>query len=396
MFSRSHQRPLGLILVGLTLIMLVATAPALGKPTHAKATADQAGQYRLVTTKQGEALALAKAKAAARGIASVALPKHKTIAFIHFDAQSASSQRLYAAIKNAAAYLGYHVIVCDPAGDPQKAQQCGTAMLAQHADLIISYQHEPAEFGSVLKDAKSRGAVWVNVAEGVTPGPYMSQYVANDPHVQHILDQWFISRLKARAKKYGNSGAPQILVQGAPSAGLSALQEGNQIKADMKRGGVDIVVNHDLDLSNLVQDTLNNTKQSLQQYPKLAGVWTICDFCVPLLAQAVGKRQGADRPIVTGNYSTPQTVAGIRSGTIDGVVDVPWEAFAWTAIDRALDHWSRSAPMGGPATVFKYGLPFGRPYILDRSNVRASGKIPIFSPDYVRFFETKWSKEYKR
>ena len=35
--------------------------------------------------------------------------------------------------------------------------------------------------------------------------------------------------------------------------------------------------------------------EALQQNPNLAGMWTLCDFCLPLMAQEVAQAQGSSR-----------------------------------------------------------------------------------------------------
>ena len=165
----------------LVALAAVIAQGASAAPTVRTTSSDQASTYRLITTAKLTAAARAKGTAAGKRAPVPILPTDKTIGYVHFDGQSASSQRLESAIRAIGKHLGYKVIACDPAGDPQKVRQWGTSLVAQGAGLIMSYQHEPIEFGGVLRDAKSKGALWVNVGEGVTPGALMSQYYADEP-----------------------------------------------------------------------------------------------------------------------------------------------------------------------------------------------------------------------
>ena len=116
-----------------------------------------------------------------------------------------------------------------------------------------------------------------------------------------------------------------------------------------------------------MQDTLNAVQQAVQQYPNVTGFWTVCDLCVLLIAQALDSKgiKGPAGPIVSGEFSTPQTVVDIREGSVDGVMDEPWEASAWVAIDKALDLWAHKKKIPAKGTnVYRsgYGLKFLEPF----------------------------------
>ena len=183
---------------------------------------------------------------------------------------------------------------------------------------------------------------------------------------------------------------------GAPGVGLAARISEAQRKKDVNATpGIKEVVTHDLDLSNAAQDTLATTNQTLDRYPDLAGMWTICDFCVPLMAQATDTKglTGAKRPLVTGMFTTPQTLTDIRKGIVAGVVELR---------TRSWSRWTRRSS-SGPATsrstrrrsVTKaYSLEFLQPYILTKANVGASGTPALQGPDFVTYFKTKWQLEF--
>jgi ABC-type sugar transport system substrate-binding protein len=255
---------------------------------------------------------------------------------------------------------------------------------------MTSYQHQPLEFGGTLQDASARGIPWINLGEGVTPHPAMLNYTADASQIQEVFDSWLVDRLKEKA---GDS-TPKLLMMGAPQAALSAAEEGKRLEEDMTEAGVDVVVNHDLDLENLEQDTIDTIRQTLQQHPDLTAVWTICDFCVPIEAQAVRSVPEEQRPLVTGNFSTENTVDLIRSGEVEGVVDVPWEQFGWIALDQAARHWATGEPLPEENVVSDYPIDLGEPYVLDAETAGSSGPVPIYGPDFPAFFEAKWSEEY--
>ena len=196
------------------------------------------------------------------------------------------------------------------------------------------------------------------------------------------------------------SGKPKplnLFAIGAPTVGLASANSGKQLERDVSKAGDVKLINHDLDLSNAVQDTLNTTRQTLQQNPNLAGTWTLCDFCLPLMAQVVGQQQPDKRTtVVAGLYANPQAIDGIRKGTIDAVSDLPWVSSVWIGMDQVFQKLARNKAVASTQLVYKrYALPFMRPYVIEKKNVGNFGAvIPVYGPDYQTFFTTKWAKEF--
>jgi hypothetical protein len=125
-------------------------------------------------------------------------------------------------------------------------------------------------------------------------------------------------------------------------------------------------------------------------------MWTLCDFCLPLMAQVVEQRQGADRTaVVAGMFSNPETISDIRTGRIDAVADYAWALPVWVGMDQALQEWTREREVVQGFDVFRtYSLPFMEPYVITRENALDSGPAPIYGPDYETYFKTKWAREY--
>ena len=323
------------------------------------------------------------------------LPAHKKIGLILLSGTSATSQRVVVATHQIAKLLGYTTIVCDPGFDATKVPACATSIVAQNPSMIISVSTNPGEFGSALATAAQRHILWFDVGSGITPSADIANYGEPGPPLAHALDKWLFKTMAARA----NPGSKlDIMALTAPTVGISSSgAEGTLLKDVKNNPRVDLVVNHNLDLTNIVQDTLNTTTQTAQQFPSLAGTWTVCDVCIPLMAQAftTAGLTGANRPVVAGEYSTPQTVADIRAGSVNGVADYPWEVQVWTAVDQALEHWARGKPIVQNFSVFgKYGLKFMTPYVITPSSAGKSGPAPIYGSDFQSYFETKWQKEF--
>jgi ABC-type sugar transport system substrate-binding protein len=322
----------------------------------------------------------------------VKAPTGKTIGVIQLSGTSSQSIGVLATARQIAKMFGYKVIVCDPNFDPQKIPQCATSIVAQNPSVIFSVSTNTGAMGSGFRDAISRGIAWFSVVSGVVPASGLRDYGKDGFELTKVIDTYLFQRMRQT-----NKGSKlKLFAIGAPTVGLASANEGKQLARDVKAAGDIQLINHDLDLSNAVQDTLKTSQQVLQQNPDLAGMWTLCDFCLPLMAQVVNKAQGSNRhTVVAGLYANPQAIAGVRNGRIDAVSDYPWQSSVWVGMDQALQQWARGKPIAGPSVYSRYRLPFMRPYLIRKSNVGNFGAvIPVYGPDYQKYFTTKWTKEF--
>lgn len=321
-------------------------------------------------------------------------PTGRTIGIIQLSGTSAQSIGVVAAARQIAAMFGYSVKVCDPNFDPQKVPQCATSILAQNPDVIFSVSTNTGAMGSGFRQAVAKGIPWFSVVSGVVPAKGVFDYGTVGIELTKLVDSYLFRRMR----QVSSDRPLKLFAIGAPTVGRASLVEGQQLARDVKAAGDIQLINHDLDLSNAVQDTLSTTQQVLQQNPDLAGMWTLCDFCLPLMAQQVRNVQrGTRTTVIAGLYANPQAVAGIRGGTIDAVSDHPWQSSVWVAMDQALQNWARGKAIAGGSVVYKrYPLPFMKPYLLTKANIKTTGAvIPVFGPDYETYFATKWRKEFR-
>jgi ABC-type sugar transport system substrate-binding protein len=337
--------------------------------------------------------ATAKADGAKAAAAHAAAPSGKSIGVIELSGTSAESIDIVAAARRIGAMFGYSVNVCDPNFDPQKIPQCATSIVAQKPSVIFSVSTNPGPLGSGFRQAVSQGIPWFGVVSSPTPAPGMYDYGNNGIALSKLLDP-YVFRLMAQ-KNPGVSPL-EVFAIDAPTVGLASFNEGTQLVADAKANSKIQLVKHDLDLANAVQDTLSTSHQTLVQNPKLAGMWTLCDFCLPLMAQSVQNVEGHSRhTVVAGMYSNPQSVADVRTGTVDAVADYPWAFSVWAAMDQTLQHWAHGSKITPSLASLlpSYGLPFFQPYIITKSNA-STGPIPVYGPDFESYFTAKWSKEF--
>lgn len=365
---------------------------ALGAP----AMAQDLGEWQLITTPESTAAAAAAGLAdAARDGGPAELPQEKTIGLILLSMQSPANYRIARVAEEIAERLGYRMIICDPDFDPQRVMQCATSIMAQRPDAVISDAHEPAALGAALNDAYDMGIPWFSLVVNVSEHPAISQYGITGREVGAVYDEWLF---RAMAERHGTDAPLGILAIGAPALGAALLAQQEQLAEDVAATtGVEVLVQHDLDLGNAVQDTLSITEQTWRQNANLAGTWTVCDFCVSLMAQVFDSLDltGDDRPIIGGNYTTPQGAELMREGWIDGFVDIPFEASVYVVFDQLLQYWARDTPINQDEDKFAtaYSVPFMEPYMVTAENI-GDGPIPIFGSDYETYFAAKWGAEF--
>lgn len=323
----------------------------------------------------------------------VEVPGGKTIGVIQLSGTSSQSIGVVATARQIARKFGWDVAVCDPNFDPQKVAQCATSIVAQNPAVIFSVSTNTGAMGSGFQEAVRRGIPWISVVSGVVPADGLYDYGTDGFDLAEIINSYLFDEMRERS----DADPLKLFAIGAPTVGVASANSGEQLANDVEDADDIELINHDLDLSNAVQDTLNTTRRTLQQNPDLAGVWTLCDFCLPLMAQEVGKAQGSDRTtVVAGLYANPQAIEGIRNGTIDAVSDLPWQSSVWIGMDQVLQNLTRETDIESTEDVYgSYDLEFMQPYVIDESNVGDFGaNIPVYGPDYETYFTTKWEEEF--
>lgn len=374
--------------VATTVVALTATLAAAGA-AFAGSNSKVVGGYAYAGTKaQTRAALAAGAKAAG---AKVKAPTHKTIAVIELSGTSSESVGVVASAKQIAALFHYKVITCDPNFDPQKVIQCATSLVAEHPSVVISVSTNTGAMGSAYKQAISEKIPWFDVVSAAVPAKGLFNYGTTGFQLTKILDAYMFKTMKAHKAK----ASLKLFAIVAPTVGIASANEGKQLAIDAKAAGITLIA-HDLDLSNAVPDAITSSKQALQQNPDLGGMWTLCDFCLPLMAQQVQTAQGnSHHTLVAGEYANPESVSGIKNGTIDGVADYPWQASVWVAMDQALQHWAHGKRIASGSTVYsKYRLNFFKPYMITKRNVGNGKAVPVFGPDFQSYFTAKWRKEF--
>jgi ABC-type sugar transport system substrate-binding protein len=320
-------------------------------------------------------------------------PEGRSIGIIQLSGQSSTSIVITDAARRIGRLFGYEVNVCDPNFDPQKVPQCATSIVSQNPSVIFSVSQNPGPMGSAVRQAAQQDIPWFGTGSSVEESPDLNDYGVSGTEQAALLDEFMFAEME---KRNPDADTLKLFAITAPTVGVASVNSENQLKKDVQAAGNIELINHNLDLANAVQDTLNTSRQTLEQNPDLAGMWTLCDFCVPLMAQTVVAKQGADRTtVVGGEYSNPESIAGIRKGEVDGIADYAWALPVWVGMDQALQKWTRNKePVRGFDVFGTYPLPFMEPYMITKENALSSGPAPIYGPDYESFFKAKWAKEF--
>ncbi|MFB2582390.1 sugar ABC transporter substrate-binding protein [Herbiconiux sp. P15] len=361
-----------------------------GASTAAAGTVED---YVYAGTEADTATAEEAGLAAAEELGTADLPGDKTIGLILLSGQSPSSIRIQRATEEIADSLGWTVNVCDPNFDNQKLQQCATSLLAQNPSMIISASQNPTLLTSQIAEAKNRDIPWFGVLSGGAGADGFYDYGIDGYDLAKQIDSWMLERLATEDAARNTD----ILAFVAPTVGVAnynqQVQLGEDVDAD---GNATIAVSHDIDLTDVSQDILSTTSQTLEQNPELGAVWTVCDFCIPLISQSVTQAQGDDRhTLIVGSFSTPQSITGLRDGTVDAIAEYAWETQIWVAVDQALESWARGTDIAaGPEVYESYNTTLLEPYTLTAENVGTSGPSPILGPDVATYFSTKWNEEF--
>ncbi|MBS1880325.1 MAG: substrate-binding domain-containing protein [Actinobacteria bacterium] len=320
-------------------------------------------------------------------------PTGKTIGVIQLSGESSTSVLVADAAKHIGDMFGYTVNVCDPQLEEQKFAECATSILAQSPSVIFSVSSNPALFGSAVKEAEGQGIPWFNVGSASAKSTEINNYGIDGFALAKTLDEYMFEAMR---EKHGSSGEKmKVFAITAPTVGISSRNSEIELKRNAEEAGDVELIIHNLDLANAPQDTLTSSRQTLERNPELAGMWTLCDFCLPLMAQTVSTYPEAKDVVVAGEYSNPQAVADIRKGTVSAIADYAWALPVWVGMDQVLGNWAHKEKITQGFGVFKtYPLPFMEPYLLTKENVGKSGPVPIFGPDFEAFFEEKWGKEF--
>ena len=263
-----------------------------------------------------------------------------------------------------------------------------------------------AESGVIFSVSTNTGAMGSGFTEAVYQGHPLVQrrqrrrarqglydYGTDGFQLAKIIDTTCSSRCGAKG------GRSRQAVRDRRANGRDRERELEQAaRTDVEAAGDVQLINHDLDLSNAVQDTLSSSEQALQQNPDLAGMWTLLRLLPP--ADGPGGRRARPEPQDRRGRACTRTRRrsnGIRRDDRRRVRP----SLAVVRLGRdgsgaAKHRRARRRSRSTQAVYGRYRLPFMRPYVIERRNVGNFGAvIPVYGPDYQTYFTTKWKKEFR-
>jgi len=399
LMSTRARRPVGSLLA-MALVAVLATGcggddedttTAAGTTTGTAAAATSTG---VAPERTEEAKKAAEADAEKAG-GRVDPPTGKKIGFMYLSKSTEASVRQYEDLKTAADLFGFEIVTCDPNFDPAKTAQCATSLVAAKPDLIISAASPTSALGGGLKAAHDQGIPWIMTGAVQTPSEYYTaQYVPDERELSKTLNDWVFQQLQ---EKNGNVEGTLVAFQ-APTVGAGVIDRDKQRAEDLKAHPGLKQKTHDIDLADAVQDTIKTTKQFVQNTPDVVALWNTCDFCTPPMGQALDQlgKNGDDRPVTVGIYTTKQSREQIKAGKVSGAVENNFGAQSMVAIDQAVQHWARDTPFAKDASVFSegYGIKILEPWIVTKDNVGDTATVRNQGEDYETYFKTKWAAEF--
>jgi ribose transport system substrate-binding protein len=270
---------------------------------------------------------------------------------------------------------------------------CGDSLLDRNVDVMFVSGIEPSLIKGQLRKAKQQNVPVVEFSGQVTADPLWSgTYYPDEAKAGRILADSLIKKMQ------DVDGTPDIAVADYPATWASARTD--QLKQAVKESGgkVKIAATSVTDATNLVQGTQKTVTDQLTQNPGLKGYWFAFDSAGqaggPAIQAKFGGEMFPDKPWVVTFHADLGTQDLIRRGVIDAVVDVPYDAAGWVAVDQAAEFFGRRKafdkspdPDYGGFEIYDYAL-------VTKDNLPPKSQYRIPKNDFVTFFKTKWRDEF--
>jgi ABC-type sugar transport system substrate-binding protein len=358
-----------------------ASAPA------ADAAAPAAQKITLI-----DAATAGTAAAKAAGAAATLTPK--TIGFIDVVGGIDSTVRLRKATEDAAKAIGWKVVYCDGAGAQDKSSACMNTLLSRKVDAVISDGVVASFISTGLREAKSKGIPAIDMG-GEVPG-YQANYAPDESRLGEVLAGYFKSKLDA----VDETPVPiAVSAYAAPWATARTEKLKALVAGDSK---LKIVATTEPDQANLVDGSRKAALDQLTANPTLKAFWVDFDAVGQAVGQQVSSRfpgkSFPDKPLVATFHADFGTDKLMKSGAVDAVADVNYDAAAYVAVDQLAELFARKTPLSQEIRP-SYGSEAGDLYtyqMVDKDNLPAEGQYPPSKVDVPAFFGAKWKAEFGR
>jgi ABC-type sugar transport system substrate-binding protein len=283
--------------------------------------------------------------------------------------------------------------MCDAQGDPNKMAACGDSLLDRNVDIMFVSGIEPSLIKGQLRKGKQQDVPVVEISGQVTADPLWSgTYYPDEEKAGRILADSLMKKMQEV------EGTADIAVADYPATWASARTDQLEQAVKDSGGKVKIAATSVTDATNLVQGTQKTVTDQLTQNPDLKGYWFAFDSAGQAGGPAIQAKSGGkmfpDKPWVVTFHADLGTLDLMRKGAIDVVLDVPYDAAGWVAVDQAAEFFGRRkafdktpAPDYGGFEVYDYAL-------VTKDNLPPKGQYRTPKNDFVTFFKTKWQDEF--
>ncbi|MFC4948144.1 sugar ABC transporter substrate-binding protein [Pseudonocardia sp. GCM10023141] len=301
----------------------------------------------------GEPVAAAPAAASAVPVGpaqpdSVPVPK-KTIGLLQYVGASYVQKQLTDELVRAATALGWDVVVKDGQGQPALIAASAQAFVQSNVDAFVSIANPPSAIQASLQAFHDRGTPIIGVAGIVQdPGGFFDAILRPSDAIQGAMAADYLEE----------SLAPGSTIVAQRLDGLLGVK----IRADAFTSGMDnygfaTVATHQMDVSNLVSDTISSVRDQLTANPKAAAVYSSIDSQFGPICNLLNER-GQTSVKVLAMYTFPDTVKALQTCPNGVIIDSPNWWTGWQAVDILLHHWTKNAPFSAAAETAKYPYPY--------------------------------------
>jgi ABC-type sugar transport system substrate-binding protein len=355
--------------------------PTTGAPR--KMAGDGIGPMSGAVKAQAVKAGTAAGKAAGKGTL-----KHLTVGYLDIIGGIESADRVDNSLRNAFQHLGAKWVYCDGQGSPQKWATCGNSLISQGVDIIALTGIDPSTIPSVVSAAKGKNIPIVDFGGTVGPG-FATQLAPNEIKAGQVLAAYL------KAKLSSQSGTSDVLTLAYPTSW--AQQRTAQLTKAL--GGSANIKKASTDPTNLIAGTQKTVNDELTADPNLKAIWADFDTAGQAAGQAVASRFAGkkfpDKPLLVTFHADPSTQGLMRSGAIDAVVDVNYDATAWELADAVAEHYAHNKPWPKYTSSVKYpGIGDPLSYqIVTGANLPPAKNYVAPKVDVVSYFTAKWKAE---
>ncbi|HEY0279483.1 MAG TPA: sugar ABC transporter substrate-binding protein [Solirubrobacterales bacterium] len=252
---------------------------------------------------------------------TAALPKtgKKTIGVISLAPNNGGSGRMIKAMESFAGTLGWSVRVINAEGDPQKVSSGVQSLISAKVDGIVVDILDPSAIAPDIAAAKKAGIPFISVNSNDLNPDVSTQIVANPFEIG-------VEQATQIADAIGREGSVALL-------GYSGSSNISQRQAALEGAlktypGIKIVEDHEVDITNPVDDSTNAVQGWLTKYPKgqLDAIWAAWDepaIGAATAIEAAGRSSEID--LVGADYSpqSKQLMEGEGPLKADWYIDYP-------------------------------------------------------------------------